>query len=63
MMSKTTATFLKGKWKLTKGSLVMARGKKHSSLYLTKAKRYGREVNAADDMSIQLWHMRLGHVS
>ena len=55
--------FGEGKWKLTKGSLVVARGKKNSSLYLAEAKSYGGEVNTADDISTHLWHMRLGHIS
>ena len=41
--------FGKGKWKLTKGSLVVTRGNKNSFLYLTEAKSYGGEVNTADD--------------
>ena len=34
-----------GKWKLTKGSLVLARGKKNNTLYKTKARLVKREVN------------------
>ena len=54
--------FGEGKWKLTMGSLVVARRKKHSSLYLTKAKSYGGEVNSVDDTFNQLWHLRLRHI-
>ena len=46
--------FGEGNWKLTKGSLVVAKGKKFSSLYMTEAKSYGGEVNAVDDSSTQL---------
>ena len=34
-----------GKWKFTKGSLVLARGKKNNTLYKTKARLVKREVN------------------
>ena len=46
--------FGEGKWKLTKGSLVVAKGKKFNSLYMTEAKSYRGEVNAVDDSSTQL---------
>ncbi|KAE8663641.1 hypothetical protein F3Y22_tig00112925pilonHSYRG00085 [Hibiscus syriacus] len=36
--------FGKGKWKLTKGNLIMARGKKERSLYMMQAKLYKEEV-------------------
>ncbi|VVB05037.1 unnamed protein product [Arabis nemorensis] len=39
--------FGEGKWKLTKGKLVMARGKKERSLYVTQAKLCKEEVNVA----------------
>uniref|UniRef100_A0A0D3A3T3 Uncharacterized protein n=1 Tax=Brassica oleracea var. oleracea TaxID=109376 RepID=A0A0D3A3T3_BRAOL len=45
--------FGSGKWKLTKGSLIMARGRKKGSLYVTQAKLCKEEVNvASDDMDI-----------
>ncbi|KAF7129225.1 hypothetical protein RHSIM_Rhsim10G0050800 [Rhododendron simsii] len=53
-----------GKWKLSKGSLVVARGKKSSTLYLMQAKLSKGEVNAiGDEASTELWHKRLGHMS
>ncbi|KAF7130883.1 hypothetical protein RHSIM_Rhsim10G0164600 [Rhododendron simsii] len=53
-----------GKWKLSKGSLVVARGKKSSTLYLMQSKLSKREVNAiGDEASTELWHKRLGHMS
>ena len=52
------------KWKLTKGSLVVARGKKHNTLYVMEAKLHKGEINAAwRDISIELWNRRPGHIS
>ncbi|CAH9093721.1 unnamed protein product [Cuscuta epithymum] len=54
--------FGEGKWKLTKGSLVMARGKKEGSLYVMQAKLCKGEVNITTD-DMEVWHKRLGHIS
>ena len=40
-------SFGESKWKLTKGSLVVARGKKHNTLYVMEAKLHKGEINAA----------------
>ena len=54
--------FGEGKWKLTKGSLTIARGKKVGSLYVMQAKLCKGEVNiSTDDMNT--CHKRLGHIS
>ncbi|VFQ81002.1 unnamed protein product [Cuscuta campestris] len=54
--------FGEGKWKLTKGSLTMAREKKEGSLYVMQAKLCKGEINITyDDMEV--WHKRLGHIS
>ena len=46
-----------GNWKLTKGSLVVARGKLCFSLYTIHLKVCGGQLNAAsDDNSLDLWH-------
>ena len=56
--------FGNGKWKLTKGSLVAARGKVRSTLYRTVVKICGDELNATEDgSSPNLWQKRLGHMS
>jgi transposase InsO family protein len=53
-----------GKWKLIKGSLVVAKGNKTCSLYTMKGKISKEFVNALDDdSSTELWHKRLGHMS
>ncbi|KAL4296424.1 hypothetical protein GQ457_12G004830 [Hibiscus cannabinus] len=53
-----------GKWKLTKGSLVVARGKKSSNLYLMQASTSRDAVNVTvNDSSTELWHKRLSHMS
>ncbi|MCF7184086.1 DDE-type integrase/transposase/recombinase, partial [Corynebacterium sp. MC-13] len=53
-----------GKWKLIKGSLVVARGEKRRGLYWTTASTCANMVNAVeDDKSSTLWHKRLSHIS
>lgn len=53
-----------GTWKLTKGSLVVAKGKKMNTLYLTQATLCKADINAIQkDVSAELWHARLGHIS
>ena len=53
-----------GNWKLTKGSLVVARGILCCSMYKTQAKVCGGQLNAVDDdTSPDLWHKRLAHIS
>ena len=56
--------FSDGKWKLSKGSLVVAKGKKTCSLYTMQAKICKGVVNTLEnDSSIDLWYRRLGHMS
>jgi hypothetical protein len=56
--------FGEGKWKLTKGSLIVARGAKQGCLYVIKTKLCKQEVNVAEtNSSPELWHKRLGHMS
>lgn len=56
--------FGEGNWKLTKGSLVVAKGKKMSTLYMTQVKLSKGEIDVVEkDSSIELWHKRLGHLS
>ncbi|KAG8370165.1 hypothetical protein BUALT_Bualt14G0088900 [Buddleja alternifolia] len=58
-------------WKLCKGVMVLARGKQHSNLYLTRAKVIRDSVNAVEsndriiesDDKTELWHRRLSHIS
>ncbi|CAL9003904.1 unnamed protein product [Prunus brigantina] len=57
-----TNVFAEGKWKLSKNSLVLARGKKENTLYMTHAKVSNGYVNALTEDSIELWHKRLGHM-
>ncbi|CAA0830722.1 Unknown protein [Striga hermonthica] len=57
-------TFRDGKWKLTKGSLIVARGQKYSSLYVMNVKIVDPMINAVDDeRTVELWHNRLSHMS
>ena len=41
-----THYFGESKWKLTKGFLIVARGKKVNSFYIMEAKLYKEEINA-----------------
>ena len=44
-------------------SLIIARGKKVSSLYMMQEKLSKCKINAVDkNVSIELWHKRLGHM-
>ncbi|KAL6335618.1 hypothetical protein AAG906_030754 [Vitis piasezkii] len=53
-----------GKWKLTKGSLVLARRKKNNTLYKTETRLVKGEVNIVEnEVFTKLWHKRLGHIS
>ncbi|PHT50737.1 hypothetical protein CQW23_10484 [Capsicum baccatum] len=53
-----------GKWKLIKGSLVVAGGDKRRALYWTTASTYANMVNAVESASFSiLWHKRLSHIS
>ncbi|GKC97752.1 putative RNA-directed DNA polymerase, partial [Tanacetum coccineum] len=50
-------------WKVTKGSLVVARGNKRGSLYMVEVP--SDRINASIDRrgNAALWHQRLGHMS
>ncbi|KAK8589282.1 hypothetical protein V6N12_023684 [Hibiscus sabdariffa] len=64
MMMVFYNTFTDGQWKLTKGSLVVARGKKSSNFYLMQALSSRDIVNVTvNDNSTELWHKRLSHMS
>ena len=53
-----------GKWKLSKGSLIIARGKKCSSFYMMQGKLSKSEVNAVKKkVSTEVWRKRLGRMS
>jgi hypothetical protein len=56
--------FGNAKWKLTKGSLIVARGSKQGCLYVTKTKLCNDVLTVAEnDTTAELWHKRLGHMS
>ncbi|KAE8703438.1 cytochrome P450 71A9-like [Hibiscus syriacus] len=57
-----STTFSGCEWKITKGALVIARGKKTSTLYITSNLENIIAVADADGKS-NLWHQRLGHMS
>ncbi|KAL5739216.1 hypothetical protein ACOSQ2_028396 [Xanthoceras sorbifolium] len=55
-------TFSGCEWKITKGALVVARGKKCGTLYVTSNLENIVAVANSDGKS-NLWHQRLGHMS
>ena len=53
-----------GIWKLTRGSLIVTRGKKCPKLYFTHPKISNNIVNCVENIDMtDLWHKRLGHMS
>lgn len=59
--SEHTTTFTGNMWKVTKGALVIARGKKIGILYLI-----GKNISidiAKTDANSNTWHCRLGYIS
>ncbi|VFQ70711.1 unnamed protein product [Cuscuta campestris] len=58
------STFGDGQCKLTKGSLIVTRGKKCSGLYWTNASVFVDFINAVEsDSCSELWHRSLSHIS
>ncbi|GKV15591.1 hypothetical protein SLEP1_g26368 [Rubroshorea leprosula] len=56
--------FRNGNWKLTKGSMVVAKGRACCPLYKTHMKMCGGQLNTVEDeASPNLWHNRLAHMS
>ncbi|GJS65089.1 putative RNA-directed DNA polymerase [Tanacetum coccineum] len=50
-------------WKVTKGSLVVARGNKRGSLYMVEVPSDGINATIDGRGNATLWHQRLGHMS
>ena len=58
------SSFGNGQWKLTRGSLIVARGKRCPKLYMTQPKVSTSIVNAVENVDmIDLWHKRLAHMT
>ena len=55
--------FGNGRWKLTKGTMIVARGEVFCTLYKTQGMICKNGLNVSVDFSPSLWHMRLGHMS
>ena len=51
-----------GRWKITKGAMVIARGKKEGTLYMTSNTKDCIAIAGANS-DADLWHCRLGHIS
>ncbi|KAH9304473.1 hypothetical protein KI387_008877, partial [Taxus chinensis] len=56
-------TFTTNSWKVTKGDLVVARGKKVGTLYLSTCITDSFSVLSTSDSDASMWHNRLGHMS
>ena len=54
--------FVDSTWKVTKGAMVLARGKKTGTVYMTSSSRDIITVAEAST-NASLWHCRLGHMS
>nr|GEW43769.1 retrovirus-related Pol polyprotein from transposon TNT 1-94 [Tanacetum cinerariifolium] len=52
-----------GQWKVIKGNLVIAKGKKKGSLYMVEIHGDGVHAVTAHPSPSNLWHQRLGHMS
>ncbi|CAH9144429.1 unnamed protein product [Cuscuta epithymum] len=50
-------------WKITKGALLVAKGKKEGTLYMTTNSKDCIDVVAAATNDLNLWHCRLDHMS
>lgn len=57
-----TSTFIVDAWKVSNGTMVVVRGKKNGTLYLT-SHATDTLVFANDRVGLDLWHNRLGHMS
>ncbi|PKI43124.1 hypothetical protein CRG98_036503 [Punica granatum] len=55
--------FSNGRWKLSKDSLIMARGQKTDTLYRLRVRHNSGQVDVAEDYLIKIWHRRLGHIN
>ena len=59
-----TSVFGDSSWKITKGSLVVARGSKCGTLYMLHVSNVKANVICVTEQpSTSLWHRRLGHLS
>ncbi|GJS69001.1 putative RNA-directed DNA polymerase [Tanacetum coccineum] len=64
MKMVTTTVLVMVLWESNIGSLIVARGKRESKLYMTHPKISKSIFNAVDnDDMTELWHKRLGHMS
>ena len=46
------------------GSLILARGRKHSNLYVTQGSILGVSINLVESEALsEMWHKRLSHMN
>ena len=57
-----TILFVGGTWKVTKGAMILACGKKTRTLYMTSSPR-DTIIVAEAGTNASLWHCRLGHMN
>ena len=59
-----TCVYGDNSWKISKGSLIVARGTKSSTLYMLHVNSVKDHVICeVEQASLSLWHRRLGHMS
>ncbi|KAI3784421.1 hypothetical protein L1987_43520 [Smallanthus sonchifolius] len=56
-------TFGGGQWKVVKGNMVIAKGKKRGTLYMVEVPASGINAVTSGSSPSSLWHQRLGHMS
>lgn len=52
-----------GRWKIRKGRLIVACGKKERPLYIMQGKINKRETNVSQDATKELCNKQIGHIS
>ena len=62
-LARYHSNFGDGKWKLSKRSMIVARGIVLNILYKTQVKQVGGLNVVEDDALLNLWHKRLAHLS
>ena len=58
-----SGSFRNGKWKFCRGNLIVAKAQKQGILYTMHARVCKSEADVAADLSGELWHKRMRHMS
>ena len=63
LYAQVFVTSLTDSWKVTKGSMLVAKGDKMRSLYIIENISEVGAAMTVEDINSELWHQRLGHMS